>query len=261
MPVLTFFLYDVKPGEDLLGLAARLNLPYDTLATLNGTPNIAVFQEKKRLVIPNTPGLFVPLEPLSDLEKLMLASRGSRPAPCVVSVLSRDTEPRADAAESGAAASRRFGFFAGEKFHAVERAFFLQILFRFPLRQGRVSSPFGLRSDPFTGHPRFHNGIDLAAPIGTEVMAAREGVVAETGSNSLYGKYVVIAHAGSYQTVYGHLSRIDVRLNERVNSGRIIGRVGMTGRTTGPHLHFEIRRKGKARDPVELLPFKSKNVE
>ncbi|MCK5547439.1 MAG: M23 family metallopeptidase, partial [Thermoplasmata archaeon] len=155
----------------------------------------------------------------------------------------------------------RFYFYAGERFHAVERAFFLQILFRFPLRQGRLSSSFGLRSDPFTGHPRFHNGVDLAAPIGTGVMAAREGVIIKTGRDDIYGVYVLIAHAEGYETLYGHLSSISVRLNERVNSGMIIGKVGMTGRTTGPHLHFEIRRKGEARDPVTLIPFKRKNIE
>jgi murein DD-endopeptidase MepM/ murein hydrolase activator NlpD len=170
---------------------------------------------------------------------------------------------------------KQFIFHPGDRFHPMERAYFLKILFRFPLPRGRITSRFGLRRDPFggdssarsggtarrdsrTGRPvgvhRFHNGIDLAAEIGTDVLAARDGTVLEVGQDQVYGKFILVSHSNGYQTLYGHLSSVEVRLNQWVNSGNIIGKVGNTGWSTGPHLHFEIRKKGKARDPVPLLP-------
>jgi murein DD-endopeptidase MepM/ murein hydrolase activator NlpD len=114
-----------------------------------------------------------------------------------------------------------------------------------------------MRLSPFTGHSQFHNGIDLAAPTGTDVYAARDGNVVEVKKGDpLLGNFVRLDHGDGYQTVYGHLSRIDSSLNSHVLSGTIIGKVGSTGMSTGPHLHFEIRRKGHPEDPVSFLPTK-----
>jgi murein DD-endopeptidase MepM/ murein hydrolase activator NlpD len=99
-----------------------------------------------------------------------------------------------------------------------------------------------------------HDGIDLAAPAGTEVYAAREGRVVESGVDAVLGQYIVIAHEGGWSTVYGHLSMRRVRLNDRAESGMIIGNVGSTGQSTGPHLHFEVRNRGEPRDPEPLIP-------
>ena len=111
-----------------------------------------------------------------------------------------------------------------------------------------------MRRNPFDGHAEFHQGVDLAAPAGAEVYAARDGVVAESGYDAVLGYMVVLDHEAGYQTVYGHLERIEVALKQEVRSGMIIGRVGSTGYSTGPHLHFEIRRRGSSRDPGLLLP-------
>jgi murein DD-endopeptidase MepM/ murein hydrolase activator NlpD len=100
----------------------------------------------------------------------------------------------------------------------------------------------------------YHAGIDLAAPQGTDVYAAREGRVTESGTSKVLGEYVVIAHDGNWSTVYGHLSKRLVRLNDKVESGMIIGKVGSTGESTGPHLHFEVRSQGQPRDPEQLIP-------
>jgi murein DD-endopeptidase MepM/ murein hydrolase activator NlpD len=136
----------------------------------------------------------------------------------------------------------------------VERAYFLNILFRFPLSEGRLSSGYGPRKNPFTGHPEFHQGIDIAAPFGTDVVAARDGVVSLIGVDPVLGRYIQLLHEGGYETIYGHLSNVTVSLKQQIGSGMILGKVGSTGYSTGPHLHFEIRRKGKSKNPSSLLP-------
>ena len=147
-------------------------------------------------------------------------------------------------------------FFPGESFNAVERAYFLRVLYEFPIVRGSITSRYGSRADPFTGDPSFHNGIDIGASAGTAVHAARDGTVAEVGTNATLGNYVVLNHPGGWQTVYGHLSSVDVSTGAPIATGALVGEVGSTGKSTGPHLHFEVRRKGSAVDPFPLLAAK-----
>lgn len=124
-----------------------------------------------------------------------------------------------------------------------------QARFSWPVSTTAVSSLFGER----WGRP--HEGVDIAAPKGTPVKAARAGKViyASNGING-YGNMVVIRHSPSFATVYAHLSRFAVRAGDFVERGKTIGKVGMTGRATSPHLHFEIRHKRLAVDPLLYLP-------
>jgi LysM repeat protein len=114
----------------------------------------------------------------------------------------------------------------------------------------KINSPFGVRIDPLTGDTRHHGGVDLHAKYGDPVYAAANGRVAFTGVSGGYGNLIVVAHGNGYQTYYGHLSKIYAKVGQRVHRGSLIGRVGATGRVTGPHLHFEIRKNGKAQDPL-----------
>jgi murein DD-endopeptidase MepM/ murein hydrolase activator NlpD len=116
--------------------------------------------------------------------------------------------------------------------------------------QGRVTSEFGWRSDPITGAARFHRGIDIAAAYGREVPAAADGTVAFAGTQGGYGNLVVVRHANGAETRYAHLSQLDVREGDEVRAGDVVGRVGQTGRATGPHLHFELREAGQPVDPL-----------
>jgi murein DD-endopeptidase MepM/ murein hydrolase activator NlpD len=121
--------------------------------------------------------------------------------------------------------------------------------------EGRISSRFGYRVDPGTKRREaFHRGLDIAAPIGTPVRASSDGTVimAELNKNG-YGNLVVIEHERELVTYYGHLDKITVTKGQKVAAGEEIGTVGKTGRTTGPHLHFEVRRGGTAYDPEEYL--------
>jgi murein DD-endopeptidase MepM/ murein hydrolase activator NlpD len=241
-PPLRLFSYQLAEGMDLLSLSARLNLPYDCIATLNGFENPTAIQPGMVVLVPNQPGIFVWDVPASTFQE-------------IVASISENT--RVDARPIRLDKDGRLydlRFYRGEGFTPIERAYFLNILFRFPLPFGRLTSGYGMRDNPFTGDSEFHKGIDLAAPPGTEVFAARDGTVGLVGFDEVMGKMVIINHEAGYQTIYGHLAEIYVQLNDAVRSGMIIGAVGTTGYSTGPHLHFEIRRRGSSRDPAPLLP-------
>ena len=240
---LTLFQYRTRADDSLFSLASRFNVPYETLATLNGLRMAGAVAPGQVLLVPTQPGLFLALDHPTELDRLMEAWRSTGAAATEI----RLTVSRATGPET-------LVFFPGERFHPLERAFFLGILFRFPLPAARLTSSFGIRSNPFTGHPTFHAGIDLAAPTGTEVYAARDGRVVATGLDSVLGNFVRLDHGDGYETVYGHLSVVLISLHQEVRSGTILGRVGSTGMSTGPHLHFEIRRQGHPQDPVPLLP-------
>lgn len=115
---------------------------------------------------------------------------------------------------------------------------------------GRISSGFGMRQHPLTGGWRFHAGIDLAAAYGTPVKAPADGTVRSAGWAGGYGQLVVLRHAGGVETRYGHLSRLTVAAGESVRKGDLVGYVGSTGASTGPHLHFETRQNGRPIDPA-----------
>jgi murein DD-endopeptidase MepM/ murein hydrolase activator NlpD len=119
---------------------------------------------------------------------------------------------------------------------------------------GHVTSPFGARPDPIDGSPDVHTGVDIAARAGTPVRAAGAGTVVRAGLVPGYGNLVVLDHGGGVETAYAHLEGFDVRAGDRVPAGAVIGKVGATGRATGPHLHFEVRRGGKPVNPLEELP-------
>jgi murein DD-endopeptidase MepM/ murein hydrolase activator NlpD len=120
--------------------------------------------------------------------------------------------------------------------------------FILPLR-GAMTSRFGLRTHPLFGRRHFHTGVDIAAPRGTPVRAAMDGTVLFTGWYGGYGKLVVLDHGNGLSTLYGHLSAILVSAGARVTRAQVIGRVGSTGYSTGPHLHYEVRRNGRPIDP------------
>ena len=121
---------------------------------------------------------------------------------------------------------------------------------------GRLESGYGVRSDPFSGEGAYHTGIDISSTIGTRVTATADGIVVQAGMSSGYGGYgrlVVVDHGNGYQTYYGHLSRVNVMPGQLVRQSDVVGLVGMTGRSTGPHLHYEVRVGGAPINPYRFL--------
>jgi len=118
---------------------------------------------------------------------------------------------------------------------------------------GRVSSNFGQREDPFNSSERFHAGIDIAADYGSDINAAADGTVITSGTLAGYGKAVIISHGNGLTTLYGHISSAIAKEGQKVKKGDLIARVGSTGRSTGPHLHFEVRINDTPVDPLKYL--------
>ncbi|MDA3822330.1 MAG: M23 family metallopeptidase, partial [Bacteroidales bacterium] len=119
---------------------------------------------------------------------------------------------------------------------------------------GRITSKYGYRVHPVTKRRHsMHTGIDIAAPKGTPVKAAASGIIKRTRYSGGYGKLIIVQHEKDLVTYYGHLSAYRVRPGQRVTKGQIIGRVGTSGRSTGPHLHFEVRRGGHPLNPNSFI--------
>lgn len=124
---------------------------------------------------------------------------------------------------------------------------------RNPLSSSRLTSGYGMRTHPVLGRRRAHKGVDLAAPTGTPVYATADGMVGRADWFSSYGLYISIDHGADLETRYAHLSKLAVAAGERVRKGDLIGYVGSTGRSTGPHLHYEVRVDGVAVNPIPYM--------
>ncbi|MFP4383057.1 MAG: M23 family metallopeptidase [Spirochaetia bacterium] len=241
IPSPVFFTYVPSGTENILSIAAKLSLPYESIACLNGISSTKEKIEGKRLIIPNIPALFIPESPKTEFELLLYWNRKNS-----VKSSKSITIPAVQG-------KKTYFIFPGEKLKSRERAFFLGTFFRKPLSGGRISSSYGTRLNPFTRISSFHRGLDIVVPTGTPVTAAAPGKVIKKGYDHIYGFYVEIFHEPFYQTFYGHLNTTAVVLNQEVLSGTMIGTVGSTGQSTGPHLHFEIRLNGNPVDPERYI--------
>jgi len=124
----------------------------------------------------------------------------------------------------------------------------------FPLTGHRISSKFGNRYHPIKKYTRKHTGVDLAAPSSAHIRTVAAGKVVFAGRHGSYGKLVTVLHEDDYSSLYGHLDEILVNVGDVLKAGQIVGRLGTTGASTGPHLHFEWRRSGVPLNPMKVLP-------
>ncbi len=143
-------------------------------------------------------------------------------------------------------------FMAWKKLDSLEQAV-ISIPSRQPVANVTFSSTFGVRHDPFNGHSSMHSGVDIPGALGTPVYATADGIVDRAGRAGGYGNLIEINHGRGIETRYGHLSKIIVSDNQRVHRGDLIGLMGSTGRSTGSHLHYEVRIDGHAVDPKPYL--------
>lgn len=240
LPTLLIYRYITTKGDSLFTISASLNISYEALVTLNRLERPEKFPPGKVLLLPNLPGIFINKNPKTDLEYIISSWR--------------KIPKGAQQITTNYPEESSFYFLPGKKFNNVERSFFLGVMFRFPVPKGVITSYFGPRKSPFTGKNEFHEGVDIAAPGGTKVLSARGGRIEDTGQNAICGNYILILHDSGFETKYCHLKKIFVTLHQKVRSGMIIGEVGTTGMSTGPHLHFEIRERGKPQDPLLMMP-------
>ena len=122
-----------------------------------------------------------------------------------------------------------------------------------PIKKGWMSSTFGRRVDPISGQMAWHQGVDFAGALGSDVIAVASGVVTYAGERSGYGRMIELSHGGGYRTRYGHHAELLVKAGDVVRKGQIIGRMGSSGRSTGPHVHFEVLKDGRKIDPTRYV--------
>ena len=244
-PEYLFFKHQVK-NFTVYELCSRCNINYDTVVTLNSISSKDDVIKGKTLIIPTVQGLFIPLDKGKTSIEVILHENYKN---------QNLTKPTLYFTIEG----RSFVFLQGKRLSPTERAFFLDSGLMLPLEENTfyVSSEFGARKNPLSGQIKNHNGIDLAAQEGTPVYAIKDGDVAYAVSNDpTFGNYVVLSHdLGKQTSVYAHLSKIFVDQYSFVKKGTVIGLVGHTGMATGDHLHFEIRKGGKALNPREKFEF------
>ena len=231
--------YEVKPGEDIWTIIAKTSLNIDSIATLNRFDFIGMVKERSEVLLPDTLGVFLDEEAFDSEE---IADKYSIDA---INILSGQ-----DPLNPG-----KVLYFVPEvELSFLERTYLMGIVFRAPL-MGVKTSGYGLRIDPFVNEMTFHGGVDIASEEGKLVRASRGGLVIYADESNGYGNLVIIKHQLGYYTLYGHLMEILVEEDTEIDTGQALGKVGTTGKTTGPHLHFEIRRLDAKLNPENIPLF------
>lgn len=231
---LKYYQYKVRKEDNFFKIMARTGMDLETLSSVNELSSPHDLSPGMVLEIPNMRGTFHPEEIAGDEKtKLTLADKYD----IDTNKLQYDSE-------------RGKWFLPGISMGKSEKSFFYGSGFQFPLTEARISSGFGKRLDPFTKKDTFHGGIDLAAEQGSDVFASMDGEVIFKGKQGGYGNLIILKHSLGYETRYGHLFDFNINIGQKVKKGQKIGEVGQTGRATGPHLHFEIRRNSKRERPI-----------
>jgi len=233
--------YRTVTGDTLSRLASRFRVNVDTIVSWNGIRDGRSLQPGTLLSIPNADGLRYVVHRGDTLQGIARSSGVD-----FNGILDWNR------LDSSVISVGQQLFLPGARMSTMELNRVLGNLFLYPV-VGRISSYFGERSDPFTGVPNYHNGIDIVNRPGTPIRAAMDGSVADVGFNYNYGNYVILKHAGGYQTLYGHMTRYLVTRGQKVRQGDTIGELGTTGYSTGPHVHFSIFKNGQAVDPLRFL--------
>jgi murein DD-endopeptidase MepM/ murein hydrolase activator NlpD len=241
VPSLKLRPYVVQKGDSLYSISKRYNVSLDSIISVNELDAAYFIQIGKVLRIPNMSGVLYTVRRGDSLSSITARYRVDMNRLVDINDL-----------ESSVIYVGQRLFIPGGKLSDWERSKALGTLFVYPVR-GRLTSKVGFRIDPFTRKRAYHAGIDVANRIGTSVTAAQAGKVTYVGYKGNYGKTIIIAHQQGYTTLYGHLDKILVKRGQVIRQGERIGTVGNTGRSTGPHLHFEIHHYGKILDPLKIL--------
>lgn len=253
---LTLTKYTVRGGDSLWSIANKFDLDLDTIIGSNKISNINYLKLGTVLRIPNQDGIFVKVSKNDTISKLADKHGSYKKSIYVANSLSEEAVlkigneiflPGAKVAAVTASAKR-----ASSRSVSKTTVSSSSRKFRWPV-MGQISSRFGWRRSPFGRRRVFHSGLDIRAPRGRVIVAAGGGRVVHSGWMGGYGKTIVISHPGGMSTLYGHCSSLAVRKGSTVKTGQMIARVGSTGRSTGNHLHFEVRKNGTPQNPLKYL--------
>lgn len=240
LPELRFYQYTLKKKDNFWTVLARTGLNMDTLISVNNLSSPKDIVPGRTIFVPNMRGVVLSN---SNRQKVMKILRKEKVNPKYVYRINKSKN-----------FNKKHLFIPCGRISRLQRSLFLGTAFMFPIKKGKKTSGFGSRRNPFN-HKKyeFHSGVDLACPVWTKVYAARSGRVIFSGYNGGYGKLVVIKHEYHYNTYYGHLQKWIVKPGQYVRAGQLIAYSGNTGRTTGPHLHFEVRKGKKPVNPGTLI--------
>ena len=235
--------YRVQKGDTVSGIAKKYNVSVGAIFASNEIGNARRLQEGAVLRIPNIDGIPYSIKRGDSLSAI--SASFNVPLDVILDV----NDIKSDVIRAGDTI-----FIPGARMNDMDLRLSMGELFIYPVQSRYITSNYGMRKDPISGHLAYHNGIDLRGNTGSTVMAALDGVVSVVSENWLYGKYIILSHSNGYKTLYAHLNSTSVKQGDRVVSGRKVGEVGNTGYSTGPHLHFGIYNKdGKALNPLDLL--------
>lgn len=241
-PDLYYSVYRVRQGDMVGKIAEAYGISQDALISLNRLRNTRTLQIGTLLKVPSIDGILYTVRDGDTPESIADKYRISLERIAIVNSLPDNEVPEGTVL-----------FLPDAKLDWITVQEINGDLFKKPLR-GRyyISSRYGWRNNPFSGRRTFHNGVDMAASMGSPVYAALNGRVIRTGYDVTYGNFVIISHHSGYQTMYAHLSAITISNGSYVNIGTRIGSVGNTGQSTGAHLHFTIFKRRSTINPVTL---------
>lgn len=240
----SYFDYYIKQGESIYSISRKFGIDDVSIVNVNDIKFASLVVAGRKISIPNQDGIIAKIKNESDFDAVI--ERHNFDKEDLLRINSFDLSSALNAGEV---------FLPGVKVDNETRQLMLGEYFLRPA-YGRITSYFGFRRDPWTGKRSFHQGIDIANVNGGYIYAAAPGRVIYTGYSWIYGNNIKIRHTSGYVSFYAHLDSISVQNGAWVQSGGIIGRMGNTGRSTGTHLHFEVRQHGRAINPLRVTIFR-----
>lgn len=242
LPFVPVKTYVLQEGDTVTSVARDAGLTVETILSYNRIPSPRRLRAGQPLALPSRDGVLVSLQEPRSISSL---AQEYSVYPDLIRLANGWSDDTQEATGDV--------FVPGAKIDPEDLRQSLGGYFGWPVNGGRITSWFGRRDDPFTGLASTHSGVDIAIAWGSPVMAAGAGVVTATGYSSILGNYIQINQGRGYVVVYGHLSAILTKAGKRVKPGQVIGKVGSTGYSTGPHLHFTAYRYNRLLDPMNLF--------